>query len=193
MAEQVLDGSQVASPSQKMGGERMAERVRRRGFGQAERAAHPRHRQLHDARRQRAAFRADEQRAGRLEDKGAERQIILDRLAHRSDDRRRAGLLALADDRDGVRFRRPARRLDGSRAPPRCAGPRRNKAPAPRRRAPRPRARAPRLPAKPSWSWPSRPARSTVGAGDGWTSAHARRRGLRLFARFRARYGGRAI
>ena len=95
---------QVASPSQKMGGERMAERVWRRALRQAERAAHPRHRQLHDARRQRAAFRADEQRAGGLESIGAKRQIVLDRLAHRRNDRRRARLLALADDRDGVRF-----------------------------------------------------------------------------------------
>ena len=104
VAEQVLDRAQIASPSQKMGGERMAERVRRRGLGQAERAAHPRHRQLHDARRQWAAFRADEQRAGGLEGKRAKRQIILDRLAHGRDDRRRARLLAFADDRDGVRF-----------------------------------------------------------------------------------------
>src|SRR6202142_1785779 len=36
MAEQVLDGSQVASPSQKMRGEGMAQRMRRRGFRQAE-------------------------------------------------------------------------------------------------------------------------------------------------------------
>ena len=35
---------------------------------------------------------------------GAKRQIVLDRLAHRRNDRRRARLLALADDRDGVRF-----------------------------------------------------------------------------------------
>ena len=72
--------------------------------GQAERAAHPRHRELHDARRQRAAFRADEQRAGGFEGIGAERQIVLDRRAHRGNDRRRAGLPSLADDRDGVRF-----------------------------------------------------------------------------------------
>src|SRR6202034_366611 len=98
MAEQVLDGSQVASPSEEMRGEGMAQRMRRRGFGQAERAAHPRHRQLHDAWRQGSAFRADEQRAGGLERKWAKRQIVLDRLANRRNDRRRAGLLALADN-----------------------------------------------------------------------------------------------
>ena len=53
---------------------------------------------------QRAAFRADEQRASGLERVGAERQIILDRLANWGDDRRRARLLALADDRNGIRF-----------------------------------------------------------------------------------------
>src|SRR5271156_3509887 len=98
MAEQVLDGSQVASPSQKMRGERMAKRVRRRAFGQAERAAHPRHRQLHDAWRQGPAFRADEQWASGRKRKGAKRQIVLYRLANWRNDRRRARLLALADD-----------------------------------------------------------------------------------------------
>ena len=51
VAEQVLDGPQIAPSSQKMGGEGMAKRVRRRSLGQAERAAHSLHRQLHDARR----------------------------------------------------------------------------------------------------------------------------------------------
>src|SRR3984957_16508956 len=75
MPEQVLDGSQVASSSQKMGGEGMAERMWRRAFRQAERAAHPRHRELHDARRQRAPLRANEQRASGLERKGGKRQV----------------------------------------------------------------------------------------------------------------------
>src|ERR1700733_14758637 len=87
-----------------MGGERMAERVWRCAFRQPERAAHPRHRQLHDARRKRSTLRADEQRARWLESIGAKRQIVLDRLAHRWNDRRGARLLAFADDRDCIRF-----------------------------------------------------------------------------------------
>ena len=91
-----------------------------------------------------------------FESKGAKRQIVLDRLANRRNDRRRARFLAFADDRDGIRSPTgaSARRIE---ALPRCAGPRRSRAPAPRRRAPRPRARAPRLPAARSWSSPWRP------------------------------------
>ena len=90
----------------------MAKRVRRCTFRQPERAAHARHRQLHDARRQGPAFRADEQRAGGLKNIGANRQIILNRCAHRGDDRRRARLLAFADDRQCIRF--ADRRIDAS-------------------------------------------------------------------------------
>ncbi len=63
VAEQFLDRAHVAAARQQMRGERMPQRMRRRGLGQPERAAQPRHGELHDARRQRAAFGADEQRA----------------------------------------------------------------------------------------------------------------------------------
>ena len=105
MAEQILDGAQVSAARQEMGGEGVAQRVRGRAVGQAERAAHNLHRQLHDARGQPPAFGADEQRAVGFQGIGAEREIVLDRLAHGRDDRRDARLLALADDRD---------RLDGA-------------------------------------------------------------------------------
>src|SRR5205085_70439 len=49
VAEQLLNGSEITPSREKMRGERMAQRMRRRGFGQAERAAQPRHGKLHDA------------------------------------------------------------------------------------------------------------------------------------------------
>src|SRR5580692_1052581 len=63
VAEQFLDRAQIAAAREEMRGEGMAQRMRRRRFGKPERAAQPRHRQLHEARRQRAAFGADKQRA----------------------------------------------------------------------------------------------------------------------------------
>ena len=65
VAEQFLDRAQIAAAGEKMRGEGMPQRMRRRGLGQAERAAQPRHGKLHEARRQRAALGADEQRAVR--------------------------------------------------------------------------------------------------------------------------------
>ena len=66
MAEQFLDRAQIAAAPQKMGGEGMAQSMRRRAVGQAERAAQPRDGELDDARRKRAALGADEQRPVRL-------------------------------------------------------------------------------------------------------------------------------
>ena len=97
VAEQLLDRAQIAAARQQVGGEGMAQRVRRRAVGQPERAAHPLHRKLHDARRQRPALGADEERPVGRQRIGAEAQIVLDRGAHRRDDRRRACLAALAE------------------------------------------------------------------------------------------------
>ena len=77
-------------------------RVRRRGFGQAERAAQPRHRQLHDARRQRAALGADEQRAVVGQVVRTKRDISGDELLDLRQHRHHARLAALAGDGDRV-------------------------------------------------------------------------------------------
>src|SRR5580704_8178370 len=60
VAEELLDGAQVAAARQQMGGEGMAQRMRGRGFGEAEEAAQPLHGELHDPGRQRPALGADE-------------------------------------------------------------------------------------------------------------------------------------
>ena len=65
MAEQFLDGAQVAAAREEMCGEGMAQRVRRRGIGQAERAAQAFHGELDDAGRQRPAAGAEEEGAVR--------------------------------------------------------------------------------------------------------------------------------
>ena len=63
---------------------------------EAECAAQPRHRELHEPRRQRPAFGADEERpiGGQLE--WAQRDIVEDKLRHRRDQRHHALLAALA-------------------------------------------------------------------------------------------------
>ena len=62
VAEQFLDRAQVAAARQQMRGEGMPQRVRRRAVGQPQRAAQPLHRELDDARAERPAARADEDR-----------------------------------------------------------------------------------------------------------------------------------
>ena len=74
----------------------MAQRVGGRGFGQAQRAAQALHGQLDDARRQRAASLADEQRPFRPHLVGAQLQIAVDGGADRGDDGHGAHLAALA-------------------------------------------------------------------------------------------------
>ena len=98
VAQKLLDGAQFAAAREQVRGEGVAQRVRRRGLGQAERAAQLRDRQLDDARRQRAAPRADEQRPLRREMIRAELQVVLDRAPHRRDRRDGADLSALAGD-----------------------------------------------------------------------------------------------
>ena len=62
MAEQFLDGAQIAAPVQQMGGKGMPQRVRRRAVGQAQRAAQPLHGELDNARTERTAAGADKDR-----------------------------------------------------------------------------------------------------------------------------------
>ena len=183
----------VAAAGEQVGGEGMAQRMRRRGVGQAERAAHARHRQLHDPRRQSAALRADEQRPVGFEREGAEREVVLDRLAHRRDDRRRARLLALADDRDRVRL---ADRRVGASDRQRL-GDAQARAVAERQH----RGVARQHPGLARLAFPQlgrghglRVGRAqAVGAGVARPWARGQRRARRLFARFRARGDGRAI
>ena len=83
VAEQFLDGAQIAAAAEQMRGEGMAQAVRRRRGGQAERAAQPLHRELDDARRERPALDAEKERAVGRQPPGAERDIVGDGLRPR--------------------------------------------------------------------------------------------------------------
>ena len=190
MAEQVLDG--LKSPHEPEDAWRtMAECMWRRGFGgQARRASAPSPNA--DARQSRAALAPTNNGPAGVERIGAKRQILLDRPAHRGDDRRRAGLLAFADDRDRHPYRRSARRRVGLErlgdAQARAVAERQHRGVA--RQHPGSRAS------------PSRNAVVVMALASGALKGRGRRRqalarvsirALRLFGRFRARYGGRAI
>ena len=62
MAQQFLDGAQVAAAAQQMGGKGVAQRMRRGRWRQAERAAQLRHAQLDQPWRQHAALDPAKQR-----------------------------------------------------------------------------------------------------------------------------------
>ena len=62
MAEQLLQRAQIGAAAEQMGGEAVAQGVRRRPFGEAERAPRLHHRAAHDLAAQRPAARAAEQR-----------------------------------------------------------------------------------------------------------------------------------
>src|SRR5580692_2304438 len=80
VAEQFLDRADVAAAGEEVRGEGMPQRMRRCGLRQPERAAQPRHGELDDARRQRAALGADEQRAVVGQVEGTERGVIRNQL-----------------------------------------------------------------------------------------------------------------
>src|SRR6185437_5993953 len=101
VAEQFLDGAQIAAAAQQVGREAVAERVRGRRGRQAERAAQLRDPQLDEARRQLAPLGAAEHLLARRQREGAELEIILDRGANRSDERHEARLVALAGYAEG--------------------------------------------------------------------------------------------
>ena len=67
MTEQFLDHAQIRTAFEEMRSERMAQRVRRRAFGKRECAADARHQSLHDARCERTALCATEERRPTLE------------------------------------------------------------------------------------------------------------------------------
>jgi hypothetical protein len=103
MAEQFLDRAQIAAAGEEVRREGMAQRVRRRGFGQVERGAHLLHLALDDGRRERPALGAPEKRFGWVEVKGAEAAIVCDGGEGRGQDRDEPRLAALAGDaQDGV-------------------------------------------------------------------------------------------
>ena len=83
MAEQFLQRPEVGAAAEQMGGEAVAKRVRSRSFRQAEHATRLHHRAADDLAAQRAAARAAEQGFDLRNRPGAEREIMLDRHAHR--------------------------------------------------------------------------------------------------------------
>src|SRR5882757_4565140 len=67
VSEQFLDGAQVAARTEQMGGEGMAQGVRRHAVGEAKLMAQLAHALLHDGRVERRAARAEEQGVARAE------------------------------------------------------------------------------------------------------------------------------
>ena len=60
MAQKLLDRAEIAAALQKMRGEGMAQRMRRRAIGEPERAAQTRDRELDDPRAKRPTLGTDE-------------------------------------------------------------------------------------------------------------------------------------
>ena len=98
MAQQFLDRAQVAALGEQVGGEGMAQSVRRRGIGQAERRAKFPDQQLHDPRAEAPALLADEERPVRRQRMGAKHEITVHPLADGRQDRQDALLVTLAGD-----------------------------------------------------------------------------------------------
>src|SRR5690242_18312269 len=80
MAQQLLDGAEVAAARQQMRGETVPERVRRRRIRQAQRDAQLLHLLLYEARVERAAAGADEERLAGRKAPGTGGEIGLHRL-----------------------------------------------------------------------------------------------------------------
>src|SRR5262245_46791507 len=81
VAEQFLDGPQIAAAAEEVGGEGMAQCMRRRRLRQVERRTQLAHFALHDRRLQRPAARAAEQRSFAVQVKRAEPAVLRDSLA----------------------------------------------------------------------------------------------------------------
>ena len=111
VAEELLDGAEVAAGLEEVGGERVAEGVGGRGRGQAE--LHPRRRDdlLDVARVERAAAGAAEERGGGVGREGREGAVVLDGGAGDGQDGDEALAAALAADAEHVA--RAARRPRG--------------------------------------------------------------------------------
>src|SRR5438046_8575100 len=78
VAEQFLNGEQVGARGEEMGGEGMAQRMRRRRIGKAKRTAQSGDQQLNIAGIERATLHTAEHRRLDIERKGAKLQIGID-------------------------------------------------------------------------------------------------------------------
>ncbi|ENN89583.1 hypothetical protein RHSP_59864 [Rhizobium freirei PRF 81] len=101
VAKQLLDGAQIATTGQEMGGEGMTKRMRCGRIRQAESAAQLLHAVLDDARLQLAAAGAAKERTVRIEMVGANLAVVIDRLDNDRQQRHQPRLVALAGDAQG--------------------------------------------------------------------------------------------
>ncbi len=96
MAEQFLQAAQVGAAGQQMRRKAVAQRVRRRAFGEAQARARALHRAADDRRRQWPSPLSAEQRRVGGEVVGAQSDIGMDALAYRGQQRHDPRLAALA-------------------------------------------------------------------------------------------------
>ena len=106
MAKEFLDRAQIPAARQKMGGEGVAQRMRRGARGKAERAAQARNRALYDARRKRPASRAAKDRLVGLHGIGALGEVFAHALANLRQSRNDAHASPLAEDGEAALFER---------------------------------------------------------------------------------------
>src|SRR5262245_25877069 len=100
MAEQFLDSAQIPATAEQVGGEGMAQRMRRRGVGQVEGGTQLAHLALHDRGLEWPATRTAEQQAFGVEMVGTQSPVFRDRLVCGGKDRHQPRLAALASDAD---------------------------------------------------------------------------------------------
>ena len=108
VSQELLDGAEIAAIGQEVGGEAVAQRVRRRRLRQPQQGAQRAQPLLHDAGGKPLAAHADEQRTVGPEMMGAGGDIRCDALAHDVEHRHHALLVALAGDHHGVTLGRLA-------------------------------------------------------------------------------------
>ncbi len=102
VAEQLLDGPEIAAAGKQVGGEAVTQRVRRRRLRQAQERPQPAHLPLHHAGIEGTAADADEQRGVGCDRMRAYRQIGAEGLADDGEHRHQPLLAALAGDHHGV-------------------------------------------------------------------------------------------
>ena len=105
MAEQFLDGTQVAAMGQKVGGEGVAQGVGCGAGGQAQPVPQIGHQRLHAARAERPAAHTPEQRRTGFQIEGTEIGIARAGLVDRGQDGHDPSLVALAGDAQGLAHR----------------------------------------------------------------------------------------
>src|SRR5258708_36714759 len=98
VAQELLDAAEIAAAREQVSCEAVAERVRRRGLGQAQERAQPLHLALNQARIERPAPHAHEEWTLCSQTMRAECQILGDSLAHRREYRHEPCLAALAGE-----------------------------------------------------------------------------------------------